>query len=146
MDLDWFLTKHVSLVFLLFVVNKRGSLRFWNTCYSLGSVIQVHNWHLRVHSIFWWVAMPFQWSCSTRHKWAKKVRLSQSILPVATSPNRQFRSNGLLHKRGNSRSPDIPAEVRLTGGQGGQSWVLWHSCHLKWKSQLNHLDSGILLV
>lgn len=69
--------------------------------------------------------------------WERKLPLS--VWPVDSSPNRQYRSNGLLCKRGNLRSPDIPAEVTLAGEHGGRSWVLWHSCHLKWKSPLNNL-------
>lgn len=52
------------------------------------------------------------------------LELSVCISPVASSPNRQYRSNGLLRKRGNLRSPDIPAEVALAGEQGDRSRVL----------------------
>lgn len=99
--------------------------------YVFINLVQVQNRHFFVELLRHFIAGA---------NWYRKFPLP--VWPV----DRQYKSNGLLCKRGNLRSSDIPAEVTLAGEHGGRSWVLWHSCHLKWKSPLNHLDSGILLV
>lgn len=70
---------------------------------------------------------------------------SQSILPVATSLNRLFRSNGVLRKRGDTWSRDIPAEV--TSGKVTMGNVeSFDTDVISDESLPNDLDSVVLSV
>lgn len=86
------------------------------------------------------------WFPHHNHAWLAVNGESQkwTFSLVGICQNRLQRRNGLLYKGGNSRSPDIPAEVTLAGERWPPLWFLWHSCHFRLKSAWNHLNSWIL--